>query len=298
MIPIKAMQVGHKLIYYITIQVGDAPETRALLDTGSVGLRVAENHVPAQSGGHRSTYGYVSGVMLEGKLQRHDVRLDSVIAHRMTVDVVHELHCSDKHRDCNAAHLGPGRYFSRGVDGISSSEVGAIIGTGLMEGRDAPNPLVDAGFKRWIISLPRNINDTGQLVLDPTQEQQRGFYNQPVDRTGRYILCMSAGAQAPACAPGSLDTGAPHIDLWLSRVHRQILPSGDWVTMRFGTHGAQTPNIRFQAGKPYDTSAIIVQPLESTNWHEPFINAGVVPFLYFDVLFDANDRYIGLRSRA
>lgn len=296
-IPIHAMQVGHKLIYYITIQVGNAPETKALLDTGSVGLRVAEGDVPPVKGGHKSTYGYTSGVMLDGNLQHHDVRLGTFTAHRLDIDVVHKLYCSDRHPGCNVSRLGPGTYFTHGVDGISSSDVGAILGTALTNAKDAPNPLVDAGFKRWIISLPRSVTETGSLILDPTPDQVSSFYTSPVDRTGRYRICMSASADATACEPGALDTGAPHVDLWLPNVRTQVLPSGEWVQMTFGPPGLQTPVLRFQAGKRNEINAIIVQPLETIYWREPFINAGVVPFLHFDVLFDAKERCIGLRSR-
>jgi len=296
-IPIKAMQIGHKLIYYISIQVGGAPETKALLDTGSVGLRIAEGDVPAVSGGRKSTYSYASGVELEGNLQHHDVQLGSIVAHRVTVDVVHKLHCTDKIPNCHVSGLGPGAYFSYGVDGISSSEIGAIIGTSLGEGRDAPNPLIEAGFKRWIVSLPSSVTDTGSLILNPTPDQLHGFYYSPVDLTGRYKICMSAGVNATACEPGMLDTGAPHIDLYLPQVRRQILPGGEWVQMTLGSAGLQTPTIRFRAGKRNEIDSIIVQPLESVYWREPFINAGVVPFLHFDVLFDAKGRSIGLRSR-
>ena len=311
-IPVLSAVVAGKRVFYMRMRIGGGPETNVILDTGSIGLRALASVVPQRDpAGAPIIYGYESGNELHGHVSTESVSVAGRVLGTVPVQVVDTLSCSPRMPHCPASALQDNP-LAHGVDGISSADFGAIMGILLIKPQTlpVPNPLIAAGFHRWLVQLPQRDGWRGVLVLNPPMAQLDGFTRLNVDQNGAVAACLDSGGGEPAlCLPTVLDSGEPHVFIYQSKAAEQdFVPAGSPVTLTFSDTAATGQELAFgftaastaAAGASgqlrRDPAVVSFEQLGFLYTTQPFINAGYLPFWFYSVLFDADAQEIGLRQ--
>jgi hypothetical protein len=281
--------------YSIWIQVGHRI-VEALLDTGSTGVRVLPAVVPGDLTGMPTETEFGGVLNLNGLVVPETVEIGS-LSKTVPVEVIDHSGCSQDTPNCPAPRHG-GAFLIAG-DGHSGHGYSAIVGIGFTErSQDIPNPLEALGVNRWIVELPLpdDPQATGRLILNPSVSAQAGFKMAPAVKGADFFGCLqSKKPEQMICGPMLLDTGAPGITAITQDIQTaEIWPEGRAVSFRF--RSGQT--LSFDAGGQGDLSQIRVVPTKQQSGHgDTFILAGVFPFYFYNVLYDATAHKVGLKER-
>lgn len=299
------VQTGGVMRYTVPVTVGGQPVT-AMLDTGSAGLHLMPQAVKTDAYriSERDTQAsYGSGVRLKGKLARADVSIGGAASVTATVEIVDDVACLPGRPQCPASRIDPEDYRIGG-NGRVGEGFAAILGAGL-RATDTENPLLQSTDGAWIISLPRPGEAApGRLIINPTPEEKRGFTlfqlapQQGPRGKGWADVALPAclvvkTVEKPICGPTLLDTGAPNLHLTSTEITRTWRP-GDAARLVFG-EGAAALAADFILGEG-PGARLSVSPPGAGRKREG-LNAGILPFYTFDVLYDARNGQIGLRRR-
>ena len=294
--------------YAVPVSVGNSTAMPALLDTGSTGLRVmrsALTGVRFTDTGLASLYEFAGGDRLTGTIGTATLAVGPVATDAPApFELIAQTGCAAFQPQCGAALLPAGEY-GIGGDGIAGQGFQAILGAGLAPAGGAgyaENPLALAGARRWIIHVPEPGQDAvGALTLNPGPADLQGFQLFKLARAAapgpaqawvdELPACLSNTASgAQICGPASLDTGSPGVvAVTPGGAAAPLWPAGDPARLTFAQTG-----FSFAADRGAGTG-LLAAPLQGTDAR---LIAGFLPFLYFDVLYDAANGEIGLRPRA
>jgi len=290
-VPITQVAGGNgRSYYFIPVTVGAGQSFQALLDSGSVGLRLLPGLVAqadVEMTGRQNTYGYATGSVFVGEVARARIGLGGASG-QVRVQMIQKAGCRADKPDCPVARTGVAnfRFGSEGVGGDQRARIG--VGLGAADGIE--NPLALIGNGQWIIELPRPGDDRpGRLILNPAAAEMSGFTRVPVSRDGEAPGCVTR-ADARICGRVLPDTGGDGLVVEArQRPGTFPWPDGTVVTLEMGA--AKIPfQVRHMPGAP-----------EALHWAqggrpEPRI-AGALPLIADAVLFDARAREIGFKPR-
>lgn len=296
-VPIRQFQLSNGTTRYaIPISVGGQPVLVGL-DTGSAGLRLLPDaQAGLQSTGKANHEPFGSGVVLDGPIAGGQIGVgdrSGVIG----VQQVLGVHCAKGGNAC-AARLGIARYRVMG-DGLPGEGFLGIIG--IKPNLDAlpPNPLIQLGVHRWIVSLPQPGSERpGTLVLNPNARDEVGFRPVPSGQNpGQVLACLYRPTPRPAraCGYAILDTGAPGVGVFNAGMFPQAMP-GAPARFVFGTPDARSPGmtLRLNDRRQMTKYAASDKPGEQAAQ----LRMGVTPYLAYDILYDADRGTIAVRPRA
>jgi hypothetical protein len=294
-IPIKQTVMRHgALRYSVWVKVGDR-SVEALLDTGSTGLRVLPAVVPGDLTGMPLEAGFATGETMKGLSVPARVEIGPFSA-TMPVEVIDGLGCRPDHPTCGYAQTNTD--YLIGGDGGTGHGFSAILGIGFTApGRDLPNPLELVGATQWIVNLPQPDDpNPGRLILKPGAAAQAPFKMHAKYESGDVYGCLrSKGLGQTICGTVNFDTGGPAV----VAVTEGEAPATAWAV---GTDVSLKikgePPLAFHVGDGGAASQVTVLPYKMRFTNEvSFINAGVYPYFFYDVLYDAAARKVGLKAR-
>ena len=300
--------------YSVPVTVGGGPPVEAELDTGSFGLRVLKGALkPTQyqaTALHRS-YAFGGGAKFDGVLARAVVGVGSALTPAPVLfHLVERVGCAEGRPGCAAAKVKAEDYRIAG-DGIPGQGFQAILGLSLRRAADedsAQNPLVAAGPRSWILTLPRpGSPEPGHLIIDPDESERAGFATVKLGRQGD--LSDRLAGWADAALPGCLvedggerfcgrtliDSGAPGLSVATDTVEGPT-PWGAGRHARIEIGGADGPlAVPFTSGADY-ASRVLLHPRRGPEGGTD-ISVGSLPFLSYAVLYDADAGTMGFKPR-
>jgi hypothetical protein len=297
--------------YSVNLTVSNSPLI-AMLDTGSVGLRVMPGAIPS-SAVHvlpiESNYHYGNGVLLRGYFGQTAVGFGTQNTDsKQYIQLVTDVDCVWDKPKCPAPQIRQEgfRMFSEGYPNMGYR---AILGVGL-RGAGISNPLLGIGNHTWIIELPRpGDKQPGHLIIDPTSADRFGFRMYalekirekspigPVDGWDDVIRGCLIVRYPPQtyCGPAFLDTGAPFIQIVRADARsltRWSITSA--ATMQFDDHGHVNDSVDFVLNADPGGRVWITPP---TNIAHEGLRMGTLPYYRYLVLYDAKAGAIGLKLR-
>ncbi|RFB77941.1 hypothetical protein [Methylovirgula sp. 4M-Z18] len=227
-VPISQTQLPDGNIRYsVPVSFGGDTAVMAMVDTGSIGLRVltkafSASAPQAEDTGVVRSYPFGSGVVLRGSLVRTVVAVgDAATAQPIVVQNVQEVTCGPERPNCPASKMDADSY-GIGGDGIPNQGFQAILGVSIHKPRiplAAGNPLSDLGDS-WIVELPLpGDSSPGRLIINPTAAERKGYKMSSVpkpqvdpatggispDTVNKFSVCPKRSH----CETVKLDTGAP-----------------------------------------------------------------------------------------
>ncbi|WP_370369572.1 hypothetical protein [Catenulispora sp. GP43] len=116
----------------VTVAIGGVP-LLLLLDTGSTGIRVAGDKIPAGAvavTGAAAAYGYGSGIQLHGDRADADVAIGDFHTGPLPIELVRSTDCFADKPDCPAAHGVKPAMFGGvldGIMGVSPEEISGLM---------------------------------------------------------------------------------------------------------------------------------------------------------------------------
>jgi hypothetical protein len=298
--------------YSVPIRIGNSDVVQALLDTGSTGLRLLPDTVPADtytSTGFASLYAYGSGDMLAGVIATAPVTIGAATTGSpVPIEIVNAIGCETGVPDCGAAKVSLADY-GIGGDGIAGQGFKAILGISLQPATGegyTDNPLLHIGAKRWILNLPEpGDGDNGSLVLNPGDSELQGYQlfhltavagaGQGQDAGWQDALpaCLNdTSTDQSICGPAILDTGTPGIIAYNGASHAPLWSPGDNTALNFSASGSGGPNVSFAADR-FPGSGLLQEPASGAS----ALVAGMLPFFAYSVFYDAGNGIIGLKPR-
>jgi hypothetical protein len=306
-LPINQTVLRDGLIRYsVPIAVDGGPPIDAMLDTGSVGLRVlatpykdnasgvatAQNNLVAT--GKTSQYSYRTGVTLSGVDTQTDVTIgrDGNVAFQLVTQVT----CLPLYPKCPASGIAPIDYRI-GSNGFAQTGFTAILGIGatFAASQDLPNPLAMLGYRSWTIELPApGANAPGSLTLSTDYTPVSGFTPLASDVLGRVPGCIVLADRRTVCAPTLLDTGAPGVEIYTSEVG-EIRFWRVGIRSAFGFADTNLAPAEFISGARGTFTRVSLRPLQ--NRQQTVIASGVLPFFRYVMLYDVQGRVAGARLR-
>jgi hypothetical protein len=298
--------------YSVPVRVGNSQPVAALLDTGSTGLRVLPNAVPADTytdTGFSALYAYGSGDALSGTIATAPLAIGNAVTDSaVPLEMVSSVGCVIGAPRCGAGRLALQDY-GIGGDGMAGQGFAAILGISLIPATGAgytDNPLVHIGAKRWIIELPEpGSGAPGALILNPSDGELRdyqlfhlsplpgGAAGQDAGWLDSVPACLrNLSTTESICGPAILDTGTPGIIAYANGAAGPLWSPGDSLALDFATGGSGHMVTAFAADR-YPGSGVLRQPQEAGM----ALVAGMLPFFAYSVLYDAGNGMIGLKPR-
>jgi hypothetical protein len=212
--------------------------------------------------------------------------------------------CKPERPKCGAAGVKLADYRIASA-GIAGKGFQAILGIGIGSDRD-PNPLLEAGAKRWIIEVPEiGSKAPGRLILNPDDKDLFGFYFSSLSLHSSQLKmayrssidgCLIARKSGERlCGPILFDTGSTSLDLMIeddakfARFH-----NARYYTLEFG-EGKQKLSWQFEA-----LARAVAQLTPEHAGAQPgqiLISAGMPPCIHFRVLYDYERDTIALKPR-
>jgi hypothetical protein len=291
--------------YWIELSIAGGPPLRAMLDTGSSGLRVLAN-VGAPAGATRTDetvrYGYTSGAAFSGPILTAPVTIGSLTTPAsFRLHLIEAMTCSASKPQCPVSRTSPEAYRigGRGTEGFT-----AILGTNM--GRSNVGTPLSAIADVWIIELPRpGSRAPGRLIMNPTPDERAGFERLPLDPVFERVdgnfhdavagCVVSLDGERSICGPTLLDSGAPVIEVSLGagRTDASWGP-GVPAAIAFPTPSGARMVARFVTGRDQPSKLLVH---EGQGQPRDRISAGSLPFYAFSVLYDPKERILGLKPR-
>ncbi len=291
--------------YWVELSIAEGAPMRALLDTGSTGLRVLAAAAPTSGvtpTGASKTYSYTSGAEFSGPVVRGRVALGQA---RTDGDVPFQLvdtvKCGKAKPDCPVSEVSPRDYR---IGGRGALGYVAIIGTNMGQA-DAPNPL-EALADSWIIELPLpGSTKPGRLILNPDDADRTGFTSVRLDPVFAELHggfhdavpgCLtSADGARSLCGPVLLDSGAPVVEVALGAgVKPSAWPAGSTAVLAIAPIQGPPLTATFQADRD-QVSTLRIHPGQGQPRNR--ISAGALPFYAFSVLYEPHARILGFKPR-
>jgi hypothetical protein len=321
------LNTGSKPGLNVSMSVGGASPRPFLLDTGSVGLWVYSNAIGSYSKTHYAVMNsYASGLLYEGILVYATVDFgDRLVTGKVPVALVQRATCMQGAKSCPATpnqHNCPG--VKPGPDaGIRCLEVGRkLFGTFGAALSTTPVPLkkpvtelynvlfgIDQPWAGSFIVTPQAIevgpySTDGFKMVPMTRESPAPAQPMPSGAQGwnkGVTLCFRVGILRNFCIYSTFDTGAYNVD-FLTAVKlplRQTHCSGG-KRVKDGTpfemrSADGTVLADFHAGKMANWN-VISSHLPTTGRRR--VNTGLTFYNRDEVLFDAIDGRVGLRTLA
>jgi hypothetical protein len=189
--------------------------------------------------------------------------------------------------------------------GLAGEGFKAILGVNMADA-DVASPFIGLGVKRWIIELPRpGSGQPGKLVLDPGDDETKGFVMLPILKTFQQQkgsmhdavegCIVNAASKEKACGALLMDTGAPGIRLANAKLGEQPWASGTAAALGFyDKDGHAVAEEDFTVGVRNHASHLIFNTSPAPTVQ---IFAGLSPYFAFDVLYDPGADMIGLKPR-
>jgi hypothetical protein len=300
--------------YSIPVSVGGSAPFDAFLDTGSWGLSLLPGAAPSSAYTNSAvadTVSFVNGVQLTGTRASAKVSVGAATSDvAIPITAVSNASCVAAVANCPASQI-PFSIFGIGGDGIPGQGFKAIIGVSLAfvtttSGQGEPNPLSYFGQGKFIVSLPGAGGDAGTLILNPSTADLAGFTlfqlpalgsttlpnGLPAWRAGALPACINdQTTQVSYCGNTLLDSGTSNvvIDSPLASAPGQLNAGDQAIFSTSAPQALASPTFAVASSTP---ARINIAPASATS-----INAGVLPFRYFDVFYDVKDGVIGLRPK-
>jgi hypothetical protein len=232
----QTMLPNGEIRYSVPVSVGGGAPIKAMLDTGSFGLRVMAKALSSsryEETGVVRAYRYESGVEFRGPLIKAVVSVgDATTATPIVMQLIEMVDCAPNKPNCPASKVDQSDY-GIGGNGVPREGFSAILGLSLHKpsiSLAALNPLSELGHQTWIIILPLpGERGPGKLIVNPNQADQVGFQLIPFpgERAGestnggfingsgrgaaldnRIPICPDGSAIQGSCPPVKLDSGA------------------------------------------------------------------------------------------
>jgi hypothetical protein len=282
------------------VSVGGGPPFTALVDTGSVGLRVLNGTVPASAWSMTSTPAnvtYGSGLVATGVVANAVVSVGGVATSGpIPIVAVTAVGCTAAAPNCpGAGQTVPGFLF-RGM-------FPAVLGVGLRKNaaNGIESPLIHLGQSRqYVMSVPPAGGSTGTLQLDPPPTERARFSSNVVQLatlgTGwddtNVPFCINS-----FCAGALLDTGGngtlvitDSSDYAALGVPdgSMLLPPGTTVTASINTASTWSFTVGATPAVGVDHFALVSSGRN---------NLAITPFHQFDVFYDCALGQIGLAPK-
>jgi hypothetical protein len=224
----------------VTVAIGGVP-LLLLLDTGSTGIRVTADRVPAKAvrvTGTAATYGYGSGVRLHGDRADADVVIGGYRTGPLPIELVRSTDCFPDKRSCPAADGAKPAMFGGVLDGVLGVSLEAA--TGLV------NPM-------WTLRDPAGDHVGRQFAVRFAPDEVSGAILLNVPATGYGLVrlpktrtaevpdswdpravhtCLAAAGIPTTCGPAMFDSGTPNFILAVPGARTRGWPAGR--TLRVG----------------------------------------------------------------
>jgi hypothetical protein len=298
------------LRYSMSITIGGR-KIDAMVDTGSNGLRVLARSIPsvavAGKAGPLEAIAYGAGDVLIGPIVSVDTGLAPQVDAVIPLQVIVNYQCMHDRANCAASLLHPEEY-EIGGERVDGQGFDAIIGIEMPQAgakkRGLVNPLILLG-RSWIVTLPMPGDDeTGSILVNPTQEERSRFTLYPLDPRLRdqnltlddaVTACLKVAGYREFCAPTTMDSGAPAFAAYSDNVTRGgSFQTGTAVELDFHAPRGTSDAFRFTV-EDYPAKHVMALPLPKG---EPaHIESGILPYQYFSVLYDMDANAIGLAPR-
>jgi hypothetical protein len=299
-VPIEQHVAPEGILYSVVVGVDGKP-VDLVMDSGSIGVRVLGSSLPgslASADDPTVFEGFANGVQLHG--QRTTTSLTfGTLSTSLPIEDIEKADCAPRLPKCLVAKSPKGFFHDlQGIIGISLESPGL--------NRPISNPLQGVA-SAWIIELPEpGSKSPGQLILNPSGDDLKGFTDYPAGTGGR----VGAGRDNPIpgcikndgngrsfCGPVVLDTGKPLVTVITDEFKdtRSWTP-GSPAELSFGS-GAAALVAKFTVKPSVPPSRVLLGAFPLIGQPAPRILAGAEPFLLFDVLYDATNEKIGLRHR-
>jgi hypothetical protein len=279
--------------YVVTIGIAGR-DVEAGLDTGSAGLRLLPEALPAElarGGGAEVKAAYGSGSVFVGREIRATLTIGAAQG-SVPVERVDSIRCADQAPHCAVAGVAHPRIMA---DGLAGEGFAAILG---IDPRDnlIPNPLTLLGIRRWIVELPRpGEGRAGRLILNPTEDETAAYR--------RFKMVEGMGGVLPGCLGGAderdricgavrFDTGAPGLKI-AAAAPPAGWPNGSEGRLSVGDGGGAL-TMRFTYGRRDQASRLTIARDERGGTR---IIAGIAPYFTWSVLYDSDARTMGLKPR-
>ena len=291
--------------FSISLKVGSTV-IEAGLDSGSTGLRIlpgALQPADAEGTGDSDHYAYGSGTEFIGETGKGSLAVGDASG-TISLQLIKSKDCVNGIPNCPASKIPMERFGIQG-DGIPGAGFKAIFGVNMAEA-EINNLLAAIGVKRWIIELPRTPTDTGRLVLNPDEDEIKNFVMLPILDTYRsqrgglhdaVTGCLvNQVSKVNVCGALMMDTGAPGIMVTNGGLGGESWPDGTPAALGF--YDGRTPRAieSLTIGLREHASRLTFNHEEKMRG--VVIYAGLSPYFAFDVLYDPQNRAIGLKPRS
>lgn len=288
-LPVRMVELPNGDRRFTTTLVIDGKRVVVGIDTGSTGLRVLPRGLGAAALGKRGpriTYSYGAGTGFEGETVTVAIAAGPLAGSAKVMRIT-GVGCVANHPDCPVAHLDLATYGIQG-DGIPDQGFAAILGIRLKADAIA-NPFEQPGVRRWLVELPRDPSQEGRIVLDPDAADLAGYARIDVDADGTTPGCL-IGPQK-VCGRAFFDSGAAGLRVMRAAVFRPW-PNGTPATIEVGS-GGQRQTMTVTIGRRDEASALLPEP----GGAETRLSLGLAPYFHWSVLYDAEHRQIGVKTR-
>jgi hypothetical protein len=296
--------------YAVSLTIG-GQKIDALLDTGSRALLVLARDLPPRLdtvAAPLQRLGYGAGDVLTGPVIGMRVYLgDDTVGALTAVQVISSIGCSDDQPNC-AANLRYPEQYEIGGDRIEGAGFDAIMGVEMPQpgGKlgGATNVLARLG-RSWILTVPLDDSQPGSLIINPTPAEKQKFTYFPFDprlrdRVGLLMsnsvtACLTIEGYAPFCGLTSLDSGGPAFTVYSPTVTTAgTFPTDTPASLVFRNPQGATETLNFvvQADQP---EHVMVRPVPAGQL--PHIEAGILTYQSFAVLYDMDRNAMGLAPR-
>ena len=289
------------------ISIGGSRTVEATIDTGSVGLLVLPSAITDTAnlpnlGGFRSSFG--GGDSLIGLKTHATIAFgENGASADVPFGYITSAECIPQKPDCPAGKSAFQDYLiaNEGLPGVGFK---AILGVG-MGSSTIGHPLTSIGVSRWIVVIPiPGIKDVGRLILNPDDADLAGFkifdagiaFAEPQGvLTGAFPGCLLVrGTGERLCVPICLDTGAAGLTL-VTEDEQQFrrVQAGGQFTFEFGNG---SDKLSFDLDIP-PVGFTLAAPEPDPESPRNLLFAGIRPYLFYEVLYDSNNKQVGLKPR-
>lgn len=299
------------LRYSVPIRIGNSAPIEAMLDTGSIGLRILPGAISSTNYEitlRPNIYGYGSGVKIEGLIANANVSIGGATTDApIPIQVIQRVGCFRAKPRCPASRVMQAAY-GLGGDGLPNEGFKAILGIDMpLRGAsyEVVNPLLHFGRQTWMIMLPRpGQSRPGRLIINPNATDLSGstsftdLVRMPLFRREVLAGCLhNQNSGRTFCGPVLFDTGAPGVVINTSSVTPRVWGQGMRGLFSFGNANGWMPyKVDFAANR--DHPGFGVRVAQQHGPRPTIMSAGIIPFLAFAVHYDARNHEIGLKPRS
>ncbi len=248
------------------------------------------------------------GLELTGHVGRGTLTLgEAKSSSAIPFQVIETTACLTTSDGCDPERAAPGkfRFTSTRNPGGGAEAIFGIRGFQPVQPGSPGNPLLDLGYTRWVVHLPSQGRD-GELRLQPSEETRKAFTVFPLalrQIPGTKLMgvddsvpgCLVSKGGSALCSPIAFDTGGlgRGVHVFVPNLGRPYSwPAGTAGRLEFGDARAKV-----SADFTSDAAAAQIFVASAPPNLEGGMDAELLPYLLFDVLYDTENRSIGLKRR-